>query len=197
MPRYAYLRTSRGKTASCARKHPTDHRQGAVRRGVIRYVQVAGTNGRPTSHSSPPILRSVGWRVGLFTSPHLEDVRERIPCQRPPISRADFADAIGEGAARHELLDRRPDRQPARLFSRPFPGRPRPFPQAERPGGAGGGPGRPPTRPARCSRGRGHHPHRLRPYADPGQDPGRHRPRKGWHRQPGVHRQTTAAVRRP
>jgi len=62
---------------------------------AVKYIQVAGTNGKgSTSHFIAAILRSAGWQVGLFTSPHLQDVRERIRWNGRPISRVDFAAAI-------------------------------------------------------------------------------------------------------
>ena len=64
--------------------------------GGVRYVQVGGTNGKgSTSHFIASILRGAGWRVGLFTSPHLQDVRERIQVDGKLISRDDFARAVG------------------------------------------------------------------------------------------------------
>ena len=63
--------------------------------GSVKYIQVAGTNGKgSTSHFIAAILRSAGWRVGLFTSPHLQDVRERVILNGRIISRRDFAVAI-------------------------------------------------------------------------------------------------------
>jgi dihydrofolate synthase/folylpolyglutamate synthase len=42
-------------------------------------VHVAGTNGKgSTSHMLAAILQESGYRVGLYTSPHLKDFRERI-----------------------------------------------------------------------------------------------------------------------
>ena len=42
-------------------------------------VHVAGTNGKGSvSHMLASILQSAGYRTGLFTSPHLQDFRERI-----------------------------------------------------------------------------------------------------------------------
>jgi len=74
--------------------------------GGTRYVQVAGTNGKgSTCHYIAAILQCSGQRVGLFTSPHLQDVRERIRVNGRPISQADFSIAIGEVRARcGELL---------------------------------------------------------------------------------------------
>jgi dihydrofolate synthase/folylpolyglutamate synthase len=63
--------------------------------GAVKYVQVAGTNGKgSTAHFIAAILRSAGWRVGIFTSPHLQDVRERIQVNGRLISRNDFARAV-------------------------------------------------------------------------------------------------------
>ena len=42
-------------------------------------IHVAGTNGKgSTSHLIAAVLQSAGYKVGLFTSPHLVDFRERI-----------------------------------------------------------------------------------------------------------------------
>lgn len=44
-----------------------------------RAIHVAGTNGKgSTAHTLAAILGSQGYNVGLFTSPHLVDFRERI-----------------------------------------------------------------------------------------------------------------------
>ncbi len=44
-----------------------------------RTVHVAGTNGKGSvSHMLAAILQGAGYKTGLFTSPHLEDFRERI-----------------------------------------------------------------------------------------------------------------------
>jgi dihydrofolate synthase/folylpolyglutamate synthase len=63
--------------------------------GTARCVQVAGTNGKgSTAHYIAAILQRAGWRVGLFTSPHLQDVRERIRLDGKPIPRAAFARSV-------------------------------------------------------------------------------------------------------
>ncbi len=42
-------------------------------------IHVAGTNGKgSTSHALASILQAAGYRIGLYTSPHLKDFRERI-----------------------------------------------------------------------------------------------------------------------
>lgn len=44
-----------------------------------RSVHVAGTNGKgSTCHTLAAVLQSAGYKVGLYTSPHLIDFRERI-----------------------------------------------------------------------------------------------------------------------
>ena len=58
--------------------HP--HRQ-------FKTIHVAGTNGKGScSHTIAAILQSAGYRVGLYTSPHLIDFRERIRINGTPIS---------------------------------------------------------------------------------------------------------------
>ena len=45
----------------------------------FRAVHVAGTNGKGScSHTIAAMLQSEGYKVGLYTSPHLVDFRERI-----------------------------------------------------------------------------------------------------------------------
>jgi dihydrofolate synthase/folylpolyglutamate synthase len=73
--------------------HHFSHLQPGVELGTgkIRFIQVAGTNGKgSTSHFLASILQSAGYRVGLFTSPHVEDLRERITINCRWISREDF-----------------------------------------------------------------------------------------------------------
>src|SRR5690606_14974591 len=42
-------------------------------------IHIAGTNGKgSTSHMLASILQEAGYKVGLTTSPHLKDFRERI-----------------------------------------------------------------------------------------------------------------------
>ncbi len=44
-----------------------------------KTIHIAGTNGKgSTAHTIAVILQSAGYRVGLYTSPHLVDFRERI-----------------------------------------------------------------------------------------------------------------------
>lgn len=50
-----------------------------VPNNLYKTIHVGGTNGKGSvSHSLAAILQSAGYRVGLYTSPHLVDFRERI-----------------------------------------------------------------------------------------------------------------------
>src|SRR5580658_2010223 len=45
----------------------------------FKAVHIAGTNGKgSTSHMLAAIFQKAGYRTGLYTSPHLNDFRERI-----------------------------------------------------------------------------------------------------------------------
>ncbi|WP_412561580.1 bifunctional folylpolyglutamate synthase/dihydrofolate synthase [Winogradskyella sp. MIT101101] len=45
----------------------------------FKSIHVAGTNGKgSTSHMLASVLQEAGYKVGLYTSPHLRDFRERI-----------------------------------------------------------------------------------------------------------------------
>jgi len=53
----------------------------------IKCIHVAGTNGKgSTSHMMASVLQEAGYKVGLYTSPHLKDFRERIKINGTEIS---------------------------------------------------------------------------------------------------------------
>jgi dihydrofolate synthase/folylpolyglutamate synthase len=53
----------------------------------LKCIHVAGTNGKgSTSHLLASVLQETGYKVGLYTSPHLKDYRERILINGQPIS---------------------------------------------------------------------------------------------------------------
>jgi dihydrofolate synthase / folylpolyglutamate synthase len=61
----------------------------------LRFIHLAGTNGKgSTAAFCESCLRAAGYRVGLYTSPHLVSVRERIQMDRQLISEADFAEGM-------------------------------------------------------------------------------------------------------
>lgn len=56
---------------------------------TFKSVHVAGTNGKgSTSHMLASVLQEAGYAVGLYTSPHLKDFRERIKLNGTPISKS-------------------------------------------------------------------------------------------------------------
>lgn len=66
--------------------HP--HRQ-------YRTIHVGGTNGKGSvSHTLAAILQAQGYRVGLYTSPHLVDFRERIKVNGEMISKERVVDFV-------------------------------------------------------------------------------------------------------
>ena len=53
----------------------------------LKCIHVAGTNGKgSTSHMLASIFQEAGYQVGLYTSPHLKDFRERIKINGNEIS---------------------------------------------------------------------------------------------------------------
>lgn len=62
---------------------------------TFRTIHVAGTNGKGScSHTLAAILQSAGYKVGLYTSPHLVDFRERIRVNGKPVSQEFVIDFV-------------------------------------------------------------------------------------------------------
>src|SRR6516225_7509477 len=58
----------------------------------LRIIHVAGSKGKgSTAAMLAAVLRSAGYHAGLFTSPHLVHVEERIQVDGEPISKAELA----------------------------------------------------------------------------------------------------------
>jgi dihydrofolate synthase/folylpolyglutamate synthase len=71
----------------------------------IPCVHIAGTNGKgSTAAILESILRAAGMRTGLYTSPHLESINERIRIDGENISNEDFAAAWAQVHAAIESL---------------------------------------------------------------------------------------------
>ena len=61
----------------------------------FKCIHVAGTNGKgSTSHLIASVLQESGYKVGLFTSPHLVDFRERIKVNGKMISKQQVVDFV-------------------------------------------------------------------------------------------------------
>lgn len=63
----------------------------------FKSVHIAGTNGKgSTSHMLASVLQEAGYKVGLYTSPHLKDFRERIKINGAMISENEVIDFVEE-----------------------------------------------------------------------------------------------------
>jgi len=71
----------------------------------LTVVQIAGSNGKgSTARMTERVLREAGLDVGLYTSPHLDDVRERVWTNGRPVTKGRVAEFVEECRA---YLDRR------------------------------------------------------------------------------------------
>ena len=63
----------------------------------FKSIHVAGTNGKgSTSHMIASILQEAGYKVGLYTSPHLKDYRERIRINGVMINKKSVVDFVAK-----------------------------------------------------------------------------------------------------
>lgn len=63
----------------------------------LKCIHVAGTNGKgSTSHLLASVYQEAGYKVGLYTSPHLKDFRERIKINGEEISEDFVVDFVSE-----------------------------------------------------------------------------------------------------
>ncbi len=70
-----------------------------------KTIHIAGTNGKGScSHTIAAILQAQGYRVGLYTSPHLVDFRERIKVNGECIPEAYVIDFVEEERSFFEPL---------------------------------------------------------------------------------------------
>ena len=72
----------------------------------LKIIHVAGTNGKgSTSHMLASILQEAGYSVGLYTSPHLKDFRERIKIDGIEISKEFVCEFINSNKVFFEAND--------------------------------------------------------------------------------------------
>jgi dihydrofolate synthase / folylpolyglutamate synthase len=77
---------------------------------AYRAIHLTGTNGKTsTARMVDELLRAFGIRTGRYTSPHLENVTERIVVDGEAISARTFVEGYREIAPYIELLDQRFD----------------------------------------------------------------------------------------
>ena len=73
---------------------------------AMPVIQVAGTNGKTTTaRMIDELLRGFGLRVGRFTSPHLESIRERIVLDGQPVSAERFVETYDDIAPYVQMVD--------------------------------------------------------------------------------------------
>ena len=71
----------------------------------FRTIHVAGTNGKgSTSHTIAAVLQENGYKVGLYTSPHLIDFRERMRVNGIPASKEYVTEFVEQHKAFFEPL---------------------------------------------------------------------------------------------
>ncbi len=71
----------------------------------LKTVHIAGTNGKgSTSHMIASILQEAGYKVGLYTSPHLKDFRERIKINGEVINEDYVIDFVKKYKAEFEQI---------------------------------------------------------------------------------------------
>ena len=69
-------------------------------------IHVAGTNGKGSvSHILASVLHQAGYRVGLYTSPHLKDFRERIRVDGEMIPKQKVVNFVDKNQAKMRELD--------------------------------------------------------------------------------------------
>ena len=72
----------------------------------FKTIHVAGTNGKGSvSHMLASVLQHSGYRVGLFTSPHLRDFRERMRVDGEMISERRVVDFVARHKDKMRELD--------------------------------------------------------------------------------------------
>ena len=72
----------------------------------LQCIHVAGTNGKgSTSHMLASILQEAGYKVGLYTSPHLKDFRERIKINGTEIPEDFVCDFVAQHKSFFEAND--------------------------------------------------------------------------------------------
>lgn len=72
----------------------------------LECIHVAGTNGKgSTSHLLASVFQEAGYKVGLYTSPHLKDFRERIKINNEEISEEFVCEFVANNKSFFETND--------------------------------------------------------------------------------------------
>jgi dihydrofolate synthase / folylpolyglutamate synthase len=76
----------------------------------VPAIHVTGTNGKTsTARVAASLLTAAGLSVGIYTSPHLETIRERIARSGEPISEAEFGDLFDHLLPYAEVVEKQLD----------------------------------------------------------------------------------------
>lgn len=79
----------------------------------LKIIHVAGTNGKgSTCAMLSSILKEAGYRVGMYTSPHLEEYNERYRINGEKISREDFALYVEKVKTVYEQMENKKEELP-------------------------------------------------------------------------------------
>ncbi len=80
-------------------------------------VHIAGSKGKgSTAYLSASLLQALGHKVGLFTSPHVNHIRERIQINGEPIREAFFCECFAEVQPVVEAMRQHPVLKPPTYF---------------------------------------------------------------------------------
>lgn len=72
----------------------------------LQCIHVAGTNGKgSTSHMIAAVLQKAGYKVGLYTSPHLLDFRERVKINGKMISKEYIVEFVEKHKKEFEYIE--------------------------------------------------------------------------------------------
>ena len=72
----------------------------------FKSIHIAGTNGKgSTAHMLTSVLQEAGHKVGLYTSPHLKEFRERIKVNGKMIAEQEVVDFVKESKAIFEEME--------------------------------------------------------------------------------------------
>ena len=80
--------------------------------GELVTVHIAGSNGKgSTAAMVASILTAAGYRVGLYTSPHLNSYRERFQINGQEISAADLNELLAQISQAAQRVTRETDQE--------------------------------------------------------------------------------------
>ena len=72
----------------------------------FKSIHIAGTNGKGSvSHMLASIFQEAGYKVGLYTSPHLKDFRERIKISGKMIAKSEVIQFVSKNKTAFEKID--------------------------------------------------------------------------------------------